>query len=168
MSRRVNRRRFLQASGVSAAAAGFWLTGGVTESFAAQPGPNERLNIAIVGCGGQGGGNANQAAIRGENIVALCDVDQNRARGVFDKYPNVTKYTDFRVMLEKQKDIQAVVVSTPDHTHFHASAMALQPKPNRTPRASIALMLLLAYEVMLKLPARDVNRKPRRFQNIGK
>ena len=49
MSRKVNRRRFLQAGGASAAAAGFWLTGGVTESFAAQPGANERLNIAMIG-----------------------------------------------------------------------------------------------------------------------
>src|SRR5436309_2815972 len=98
MSRKINRRRFLQAGGVSAAAAGFWLTGGVTESFAAQPGANERLNIAIIGCGGQGGGNAGQAAIRNENIVAICDVDSNRARTVFDRYPKLTPYTDFRVM----------------------------------------------------------------------
>jgi predicted dehydrogenase len=125
MSRKVNRRKFLQAGGISAAAAGFWLTGVVTESFAAQP-AGERLNIAIIGCGGQGGGNAGQTAIRNENIVALCDVDSNRARGVFDRYPKVNKYTDFRVMLDKQKDIQAVVVSTPDHTHFQASDMAIQ------------------------------------------
>jgi predicted dehydrogenase len=138
MTRKINRRRFLQTGSASAAAAGFWLTGGVTESFAGQPGANERLNIAIIGCGGQGGGNAsqpaiagreargNQPAIRGENIVALCDVDQARGRDVLNRYPKVPKYTDFRQMLEKQKDIQAVVVSTPDHCHFHASAMAIQ------------------------------------------
>src|ERR1700733_13315682 len=107
MIQKVNRRRFIQASSASAAAAGFWLTGGVTESFAAQPGANERLNIAVIGCGGQGGGNASQQVVRAENIVALCDVDSNRARTVFDRYPNVPKYTDFRVMYEKQKDIQA-------------------------------------------------------------
>lgn len=140
MQRKVSRRKFMQAGSVSAAAAGFWLTGGVTESFAAQAGggANERLNIAVIGCGGQGGGNAsqpviagrpamnNQPAIRGENIVALCDVDANRARTVFDRYPKVPTYTDFRVMYEKQKDIQAVIISTPDHQHFHATAMALQ------------------------------------------
>jgi predicted dehydrogenase len=126
MGRKVSRRQFVKAGGVSAAAAGFWLTGGVTESFAAQPGANERLNIAIIGCGGQGGGNAGQAVVRAENVVALCDVDSNRARGVFERYPKLTPYTDFRIMLEKQKDIQAVIVSTPDHTHFHASAMAIQ------------------------------------------
>ncbi|MBI2806764.1 MAG: Gfo/Idh/MocA family oxidoreductase [Planctomycetes bacterium] len=124
MSRRISRRRFMQASGVSAAAAGYWLTGGVTESFAAQPGANARLNVALIGAGGRAEGN--EQGVRGENIVALCDVDQSRARNVYNRYPRVTKYTDFRVMLDKQKDIQAVVVSTPDHTHFHASAMALQ------------------------------------------
>lgn len=124
MNRRMHRRRFLQSSSVSAAAAGFWLTGGVTESFAAQPGANDRLNIALIGAGGRAEGN--ESGVRGENIVALCDVDQVRARNVFNRYPNAPKYTDFRVMLEKQKDIQAVVVSTPDHTHFHASATAIR------------------------------------------
>src|SRR5262249_50223724 len=126
MGRKVNRRKFLQAGGISAAAAGFWLTGGVTESFARQPGggPNERLNIAIIGAGGQGG--SDHGNVRGENIVALCDVDGNRARDVFNAHPKAPKYTDFRQMLDKQKDIQAVTVSTPDHTHFHASAMAIQ------------------------------------------
>jgi predicted dehydrogenase len=138
MSRKVSRRKFLKAGSASAVAAGFWLTGGVTESHARQPGPNDRLNIAIIGCGGQGASNAgqaviagraaerNQPAVPGENIVALCDVDANRARGVFDRYPKVNKYTDFRVMFDKQKDIQAVIVSTPDHTHFLATANAIQ------------------------------------------
>jgi predicted dehydrogenase len=124
MSRKVSRRKFMQAGSASAVAAGFWLTGGVTESFAAQPGANERLNIAIIGCGGQGA--SDHAGVRGENIVALCDVDSVRARTVFELYPKVTKYTDFRQMLDKQRDIQAVVVATPDHTHFHASASALR------------------------------------------
>jgi predicted dehydrogenase len=126
VNRKISRRRFLQAGGASAVAAGFWLTGGVTESHARQPGANDRLNIAIVGCGGQGAGNASQSAIRSENIVALCDVDANRARTIFDRYPNLPKYTDFRVMFDRHRDIQAVVVSTPDHTHFHASAHAIR------------------------------------------
>src|SRR5258708_847746 len=98
MRRKVDRRQLLQAGSVSAVAAGFWLTGGVTESFAAQPGggANERLNIACIGCGGQGASDHN--GVRGENIVALCDVDSVRARGVFEAHPKVTKYTDFRQM----------------------------------------------------------------------
>jgi predicted dehydrogenase len=123
MSRRVNRRRFLQAGGVSAAAAGFWLTGGVTES-AQQRGANERLNVAFIGAGGRASGNI--SGVMGENIVAMCDVDQTRCRAAYNNHPNVQKYTDFRQMLDKQKDIQAVVVSTPDHMHFLASATAIR------------------------------------------
>jgi predicted dehydrogenase len=132
MKRTVSRRRFLQASG--AAAAGFWVSGGVSESQAARQGPNERLNIALIGCGGRAGGydpkrerySGNLEGVHNENIVALCDVDSSRASSTFDHYPKVPKYTDFRVMLDKQKDIQAVVVSTPDHMHFLATAMAIQ------------------------------------------
>ena len=137
MSRKVNRRHLLQAGSVSAAAAGYWLTGGVTESFAAQPagGANERLNIACIGCGGQGQSDHNGVRGDGVNIVALCDVDSVRARTVFNTHPNVTKYTDFRVMLDKQRDIQAVVVSTPDHTHFHAAATAIQRASTSTAKS---------------------------------
>ena len=66
------------------------------------------------------------AGFHQENIVGLCDVDERRARSTYDHYPKVTKYTDFRQMLEKQKDIQAVVISSPDHTHFHAAATAMR------------------------------------------
>jgi predicted dehydrogenase len=123
MTHRLSRRRFIQTSAVSATAAGFWLSGGVTETRAAQ-GANDKLNIAVIGCGGQGASDLGN--VSGENIVALCDVDDQRAGGSFNKYPNVPKYKDFRVMLEKQKDIQAVVVSTPDHTHAIASIMAMR------------------------------------------
>src|SRR6266446_7633060 len=118
---RMNRRRFVQTS---AAAAGFFLTAGVTESGARrQDNPMDRLNIAVIGCGGQGAGDTGN--VSRENIVALCDPDQNRARGTFEKYAKVPKYDDFRVMLEKQKDIEAVVVATPDHTHAMASCLAM-------------------------------------------
>ncbi|MSQ96330.1 MAG: Gfo/Idh/MocA family oxidoreductase [Gemmataceae bacterium] len=125
MSRRVSRRRFLQASSLSAAAAGFWLTAGVTESHARQNDPLRRLNVAVIGAGGQGGGNLGNVA-RTENIVALCDVDQARAAKSFNAHPNAAKFADFRVMLDRQRDIEAVVVSTPDHVHAHASIMAMR------------------------------------------
>src|SRR5271165_2992733 len=112
MSGKMNRRRFLQASAAASAGVGYFAVCDVTESRAArQNNPMNRLNIAIIGAGGQGAGNLNNVA--GENIVALCDVDANRARDSFNKFPNVPKYQDFRVMLDKQKDIEAVVVSTP-------------------------------------------------------
>jgi len=121
MGRQSNRRDFLKIG--AGAGIGFWATAGLTEVRAAQ-GANERLNIAIIGAGGRGGGNLGSVA--GENIVAICDADDQRAAGAFKQYPNVPKYRDFRVMLEKQKDIDAVVVSTPDHTHAPASIMAMR------------------------------------------
>ncbi len=124
MSRRLNRRQFVQASAVTATAAGYWLTGGVTESFARQNNPMNKLNIAFIGAGGRAEGNI--SGCTDENIVALCDVDSNRARTMFNRFANATKYSDWRVMLEKQKDIEAVVVSTPDHSHAIASITAMR------------------------------------------
>lgn len=120
MTRRLQRRRFLQTS----AAAGFFLTSGYELSAKQDNSPNNKLNVALIGAGGRA--SANLGGVSGENIVALCDVDDRRAAGAYNKYPNVNKYTDFRVMLEKQKDIDAVVVSTPDHTHAVASIMAMK------------------------------------------
>lgn len=82
---------------------------------AAGKSPNEKLNIAGVGIGGMGKSNLKRC--EDENIVALCDVDQEYAAPVFDKYPKATKFVDYRQMLDKQKDIDAVVIATPDHTH---------------------------------------------------
>jgi predicted dehydrogenase len=125
MTRRLNRRAFLQSSGaVAATAAGYWLTGGLTPSNAGERNPLNRLNVALIGSGGRAEGNL--AGVRGEYIVALCDVDENRARNTYNAYPNVPKFTDFRQMLDRQRDIEAVVVSTADHTHFHASATAIR------------------------------------------
>ncbi len=88
--------------------------------------PSDKLNIAGIGVGGQGG--ANLREMESENIVALCDVDWKRAAGTFEKHPKAKKYKDFRVMLEKQKDIDAVVVATPDHVHATATMMAINLK----------------------------------------
>ena len=87
--------------------------------------PSEKLNIAGIGVGGQGGGDIGN--VSSENIVALCDVDDRRAAGTFNKFPKAKKYKDFRKMLEKEnKNIDAVVVATPDHTHAVATMMAIK------------------------------------------
>jgi predicted dehydrogenase len=87
--------------------------------------PSEKLNIAGIGVGGKGGGDI--GAVSSENIVALCDVDEKRAVETFNKYPNAKKYKDFRKMLtEMDKQIDAVVVATPDHVHAPASMMAIK------------------------------------------
>jgi len=129
MSRTLNRRKFLQATAASAGAAGFYLTGGVTETRA-QNSPNELLNVAVIGCGGQGAGNLTNVvgtpAAPRENLVAMCDVDDATASGHFDRFPNVPKFKDFRVMLDRVRNIDAVIVSTPDHTHALASITAMR------------------------------------------
>jgi predicted dehydrogenase len=86
--------------------------------------PSDKLNIAGIGVGGQGG--ADLREMEGENIVALCDVDWDRAAATFIKNPRAKRYKDFRMMLEKQNEIDAVVVATPDHVHAVASMMALK------------------------------------------
>ena len=87
--------------------------------------PSEKLNIAGIGVGGQGSGDLR--AMDSQNIVALCDVDWRHAAGTFRRYPNATKYKDFRRMLDKEdKNIDAVVVATPDHIHAVASMAAIK------------------------------------------
>jgi hypothetical protein len=86
--------------------------------------PSEKLNIAGIGVGGMGGGNLNN--MKQENIVALCDVDHDYAAKTFAKFPDAKLYKDYREMLEQQKDIDAVLVATPDHTHAVISAAAMR------------------------------------------
>jgi len=87
--------------------------------------PSEKVNIAGVGIGGQGGHDINQ--LSSQNIVALCDVDWQRAGGLFDRYPNARRYKDFREMLDKEdKNIDGVVVGTPDHMHAIVSMAAIK------------------------------------------
>jgi len=89
-----------------------------------KPPAGEKLNIAGIGVGGMGG--SNLAACRTENVVALCDVDFGHAAKTFAQYPRAKQYKDFRVMLDRQKDIDAVIVATPDHTHAVAALAAIQ------------------------------------------
>lgn len=89
-------------------------------------GANDRINVAGIGAGGKGASDIAGAAKHGANIVALCDVDESRAGKSFKQFPKARRYKDFRVMLEKQKDIDAVTVSTPDHVHAFAAMAAMQ------------------------------------------
>ena len=118
----INRRQFMgRAAGVAAA---FTI---VPRRVLGGPGhkpPSETLNIAGIGVGGQGGGDLRN--VESENIVALCDVDWQHAAKTFERYPNARRYRDFRVMLEKEKNIDAVVVATPDHVHAVAAMTAIK------------------------------------------
>jgi hypothetical protein len=86
--------------------------------------PSDKLNIAGIGVGGMG--KENMGGCEAENIVALCDVDYDYAADTFKKYSMARTYKDYRVMLEKQKEIDAVVVATPDHTHAVIALAAMQ------------------------------------------
>jgi len=88
-------------------------------------GANERFYVAGVGVGGKGAGEVRDVTGAGGTFVALCDVDENRAGKTYTNFPDAKRYTDFRVMLEKEKGIDAVTVSTPDHTHALPSLMAM-------------------------------------------
>jgi predicted dehydrogenase len=118
----LSRRRFL-AAGAAATTAGL-------ESLAhAYPirSANEKLNIAMVGVGQGGvGGVLNLPRMARENIVAICDIDEQYAGPNFEKYPKAKRWTDFRRMLDRQKDIDAVVVSTPDHSHAVIAVTAMR------------------------------------------
>ncbi len=86
----------------------------------------EKLNIASIGCGGQGGVILNQAAAT-ENIVALCDVDDERSAANMKKFEKAAKYKDFRVMLEKEgKNIDAVTIGIPDFMHATVALACMQ------------------------------------------
>ena len=117
------RRKFL-AAGTTAAAVFSIVPSYVVGASKTEKPPSEKLNVAGIGIGGMGKGNLRNC--RGENIVALCDVDSKYAGNVFKAYPKAAQYTDYRVMLEKQKDIDAVVIATPDHTHAVITMAAIQ------------------------------------------
>lgn len=86
--------------------------------------PSDKLNIGCVGIGGKG--KEDLAGVSSENIIALCDVDDVRAKEAYAAYPKARKYKDFREMLDKEKDIDAVTISTPDHVHAIATITAMK------------------------------------------
>ncbi len=116
----LSRRDFMRHTAAAAWMAG--ISASPLVSFGASP--NEKLNLAIIGCANKGGHNVDQ--LTSENIVALCDVDAKYLGTSAERFPSASKYSDFRVMLEKEgPKIDAVVVSTADHTHAPATAIAL-------------------------------------------
>ncbi len=124
MKTRITRRHFLQSAAV--ATAGIATAGCNTlpsSTAARRVSPNEKLNIGVIGTQGRARGNI--AGVKGENIVALCDVDSDNLLKSGPEFPRAKHYTDFRKMLER-KDLDAVVISTPDHTHAVCIVAALQ------------------------------------------
>ena len=88
--------------------------------------PSDKLNIACIGVGGMGANDVRGVG-KTENIYALCDVDERQALPSYTGFPLAKHFKDFRVMLDKEgKNIDAVTVSTPDHTHTVAGMMAMK------------------------------------------
>ncbi len=122
----ISRRELLGKAAVAAGAFTIVPSYVLGANASGQKPPSEKLNIATIGIGGMGHSNTRKCADAGENIVALCDVDEKHAAKVFDEYPNAKKYSDFRKMLEEVRNIDAVIVATPDHTHAVAAMMAIK------------------------------------------
>ncbi|WP_372653497.1 Gfo/Idh/MocA family protein, partial [Draconibacterium sp.] len=121
-SSQLSRRKFIGTS--VAAVAGVSIVPRQAVAGLGHIAPSDKLNIAGIGIGGKG--KVNLLNMPGQNIVALCDVDWAYAKKVFDEYPKAKKYYDYREMLEKQKDIDAVMIATPDHTHALTAAAAME------------------------------------------
>jgi predicted dehydrogenase len=118
----INRRTFLRTAGVTAA--GITILPSQSVFGLGHPAPTNKLNIAAVGVGGVGFRNLNN--LSNENIVALCDVDNAYSLKAARRWTAARRYTDYRQMLEQEKNIDAVLVATPDHSHAVIAAAALQ------------------------------------------
>ncbi len=113
-----NRRNFLRTTAV--VGAGYWVA---PRSLAQEPqSANEKLNLGVIGVAGRGAANIGGCA--SENIAALCDVNEKHLAAAAKKYPQAKTYRDWRKLLD-QKDLDAVLVSTTDHTHAFASVWAM-------------------------------------------
>jgi predicted dehydrogenase len=128
MSTNITRRGFLKSAAVAAGITivpSRLLCGAparVGRTYAA----NEKVNVGIIGAGGQGAVNRKWLQNDGANIVALCDVDGKRVEAAAKDHPGAKTWADFRKMLDEQKEIDGVMVSTADHTHAVASMMAMK------------------------------------------
>ena len=125
MKRQMTRRSFLTRTAAGAAGGSLVIlrAGLSARAYVA----NEKLNVALIGVGGRGSWFVETIPKIGENVVAMCDVNEQRAAKSFAKLPDVPKFRDFRKLLdEKDREIDAVIVATPDNTHAVISAAAIR------------------------------------------
>ncbi len=124
MNKKSNRRDFIKTGALAAGSFMIVPRHVLGKGYKA---PSDKLNLASIGAGGKGHSDIVNAWNKGaENVVALCDVDLNQAKGSIEKFPNAKIYRDFREMLDKHKDIDAVTISTPDHNHGVAAMSCMQ------------------------------------------
>jgi predicted dehydrogenase len=123
MSCQSSRRDFLRTTAL--VGVGYWIAG-PARAGEKSPSANEQINFACIGVGGKGQSDTADAAKHG-NVVALCDVDERTLEKAAQLYPKAKKFVDYRKMFDEMgKGIDAVTVSTPDHTHAVASALAMR------------------------------------------
>src|SRR5438105_2703950 len=122
----ITRRDFVRGAAALAGAAGAGVLG--FPAILRGKDLNDKLNIAVIGCGGRGASNLGD--VSGENIVALCDVNENNLNSAARRLPRAQKFRDFRKLYDtlKDGDFDAVVVSTTEHTHAFATLPALRRK----------------------------------------
>ena len=126
MMNRISRRVFLRRASASVAAVS--VVPGPVLGLNAATKPSEKLNLAFIGAGARGRVDLDELA-KDCNIAALCDVDDRRAADTFKTYPAARRYRDFRKMLDEiEREIDGVVVATPDHTHAVAALRAIELK----------------------------------------
>src|SRR5262245_59298054 len=117
------RRQFLSAVGAMATVS---IVPRHVIAGSGQAPPSEKLNVGCVGVGGMRGA-ADVRGVSGENVYALCDVDETFLGTMTDRYPKAKKYREFRDMLDKeQKNLQGVTVAIPDHMHASVAVWAME------------------------------------------
>ncbi len=116
MKGKLDRRGFLRSAAAAAFAAPRIVRGA----------KGRKLRIAIIGVGGRGRHGIGMA--RGEEIVALCDVDSGRLAGARKGFPKARAYQDYRELFERPDDFDAVIISTPDHHHYPAAIRAIRAR----------------------------------------
>lgn len=122
MSNKTTRRDFMKQS--SALGVAWWVAN--EQAYCQEKSPVEQINFACIGVGGKGGSDSDNAGRHG-NVVAICDVDENSLKRKAARFPKAKKFNDYRKMFDEMADeIDAVTVSTPDHSHAPAAAMALR------------------------------------------
>ena len=123
-NRQTSRRTFIKKSALTALGISIIPRHVMGKGFIA---PSDKLNIAVIGAGGKGFSDAVNVYNNGaSNIGAVCDVDWNRASRAFELFPNAKKYKDYRKLFDDMKDIDAITVSTPDHTHAVITLAGMQ------------------------------------------
>src|SRR5258705_9028903 len=155
MSRKITRRQMI--GGAAAAWASVMVVPRHVLGLGQTP-PSEIIRVAGIGVGGQGAGDLNEVAKEKDvRIVALCDVDERSAKGSFEKFPEAAHYKDFRKMIDDhQKDFDAVVIATPDHTHAAATVASIWASKHVYCEKPLAHSIFEVREIQRALAAKGV------------